>query len=176
MASYCVLPTYPARSDYGCLRTLSREQEAGGSVVVPMRQRLIRRERSGPLWWQAGLRSLVWHSKRFLRQITRDRLSPAIRSSARSTSRQSTFSTFIEADLLPRLLNQLGNKRGPSSLMTGSDTSTIITMKILVEKNGVSPEKIFLECVCASIDRTSAGFVAEENMSQPARQFGSHLV
>jgi hypothetical protein len=60
--------------------------------------------------------------------------------------------------------------------MTGPDAGTVIAMEVFIEKNRISPEGIFLEFVRASIERTSAIFVTEKNMSQPARQFRRHLV
>lgn len=75
------------------------------------------------------------------------------------------------AALLSRLLDQLGNKSCPSCLVAGPDTRAVIAVKILIEKNGVSPEWIFLELLRACKDRPPAGVVPEEDMCQPPRQF-----
>lgn len=66
--------------------------------------------------------------------------------------------------LLPGLLDQLGDKPGPSCLMAGSKTGPVVAMEVLVEKYRLAPERIFLKLPGPSKDRPSSGSITKENM------------
>ncbi len=48
-------------------------------------------------------------------------------------------------ELLPRLLNQLGNQSRPPCLMAGTNSGTVIAMEVFVKRNGIPPERIVLK-------------------------------
>ena len=53
-------------------------------------------------------------------------------------------------------LDQLGDDSGPSCLVTGAETSTIITVEVLIEENVVLPQRVSLEFLRASEHRSPA--------------------
>jgi hypothetical protein len=65
------------------------------------------------------------------------------------------------------LFNQLRNQSRPTGLVVGADSSPIVSVKILVELNQVTPVRIILEFFLPSINR-AAITIAEENSYKPA--------
>lgn len=60
--------------------------------------------------------------------------------------------------------------------MAGSDTGAVVAMEIFIEENGIPPEWIILELPGASIDWTSTGVVAKENVRQSPRNLRGNLI
>ncbi|MBW4518698.1 MAG: hypothetical protein KME16_03065 [Scytolyngbya sp. HA4215-MV1] len=56
--------------------------------------------------------------------------------------------------VLARLLNQLRHQSSPPSLMTGSDSSSIVTVKIFVEQNEILPVGVSLKLSSTTIHRS----------------------
>src|SRR5262245_14294973 len=74
-----------------------------------------------------------------------------------------------------RQLKQASHEASPASLMTGAKTRTVVAVEIFVEKNMVPPVRIFLKLLGASVDRSPAAAVAEEDARQSPRKFHCHL-
>ena len=77
------------------------------------------------------------------------------------------YGLWPKAPLLPALLNQLRHQSRPARLVTRADAGAVVSMKVFVEGNRVSPEGIFLELGGASEDGTPPVLVAEKNVDQP---------
>ena len=59
--------------------------------------------------------------------------------------------------------------------MTGTQSSSIIAMKIFIEKNQVTPVWVFLERFRAAIHRPLTRTVSQENVDQSVRQLGGYF-
>ena len=68
------------------------------------------------------------------------------------------------------LADELGDERGPAGLVAGSESGTVVPVKIFVERRVVFPVGVGLEIGVVAEDRASAGFgVAEEDPREPMR-------
>lgn len=78
--------------------------------------------------------------------------------------------------LLPALLDELRDKSGPSCLMAGPYPGPIVTMEVLIKRDGIPPGRIVLEFPDPAAHRTPAGLITEENMRQSPGELGGDFV
>ena len=76
---------------------------------------------------------------------------------------------------LATLLQQFGDQRGPSGLVTGADAGPGVPVEILMERNEVAPVVALLKLAVVPEHRSSACFIDKENAAYPSRDFSSHL-
>jgi len=72
-------------------------------------------------------------------------------------------------------LHKLGDKPRPTCLVAGAEAGSVIPMKIFVEQDAVLPMGILLELACASVNRTAAMLVPQEDPRQAVRNLASDL-
>jgi len=73
------------------------------------------------------------------------------------------------------LLDQLGYKSGPPSLVTCSKPCAVITMKIFMELNEVAPVGIALKFVQTAVNGPAPRVISKENPDKPAREIGCYF-
>src|SRR5215472_8389717 len=73
--------------------------------------------------------------------------------------RTPAFSEQLLPVKIPKNLEHLGNQSRPTGLVAGTDTSTVIAMKVFVEQNVVAPVGISLELVHSAEHRPAAGLI-----------------
>ncbi len=72
-------------------------------------------------------------------------------------------------------LDEFGNESGPTGLMTGAEPGTVVTVEVFIEEDVVAPERIALEFFRAAVDGPSTLRVAQEDPSEPVRDFLADL-
>jgi hypothetical protein len=72
------------------------------------------------------------------------------------------FKTIFGVDV-PKQLDQLGNAARPAGLMACSKPCTVVTMKIFIKENEISPVRVGLELLCATVHRPSTVLIAEKH-------------
>src|SRR5579871_6146618 len=65
---------------------------------------------------------------------------------------------------------------GPTGLMAGAETSTIVSVEVLVEQEEVAPVRIILEFVSSTVYGTVSHLVLQEDVSEAARNLLGHLI
>ena len=73
------------------------------------------------------------------------------------------------------MFKDAGNQSGPTGLMVGSQSSTVITVKVLVKLQVIPPLRIGLKLLCAPVDRPPAVLILQEGPSQPIGDLFAHL-
>jgi hypothetical protein len=73
------------------------------------------------------------------------------------------------------LLDQLGYKSGPPSLVTCSNPCAVITMKVFMELNEVAPVGIALKFVQTAVNGPAPRVISQENSDKPAREIGCYF-
>src|SRR5215471_8016604 len=73
------------------------------------------------------------------------------------------------------LLDQLGHKSGPPSLVACSNSRAVITMKVFMELNEVAPVRIALKFARAAVEWPAPRVISEENPDKPAREIGCYF-
>src|SRR5260221_12532480 len=68
------------------------------------------------------------------------------------------------------LLQHLSDQPGPTRLMAGADTRTVVAVKVLVEEDQVAPVRIGLIAPISPMYGTPAVGVLQEDPRQPQRQ------
>ena len=102
-----------------------------------------------------------------------------------STVAMSRF-VFLEGAQLPpfqgslciqqtKKLNVLRHQPGPACLMTRTQSGPIVTVEVFKELQVIAPVGVRLELLCATVDRTSAVLVSQEDTSQPVGQLFAHF-
>src|SRR6516162_8982576 len=76
---------------------------------------------------------------------------------------------------LATLLQQLGDQRGPSGLVTGADAGPGVPVEILMERNEVAPVIVLLKLAVVPEHRSAAFVVTEEDAAQPAGNLPGYL-
>ena len=79
------------------------------------------------------------------------------------------------ASIRPKRSMATGDRAGPPCLVAGAEPCSIVAVEILVEQDQVAPVRIFLEFLCASVDRPTAIRVAKERGGKPALDLLCHL-
>src|SRR5262249_9138053 len=64
------------------------------------------------------------------------------------------------------LFDEFGNEAGPSSLMTGADTGSVVSMEVFVKTDAVAPVRILLKLLQPSKNRTPAILAAQKDTRQ----------
>ena len=72
-------------------------------------------------------------------------------------------------------LDQPGDRTGPTGLMAGAQTGTVVAMKVLVEHQQVSPVRIALKRRHASVNRSAAAVVSAEDRNETIGDLFGHL-
>src|SRR6266576_2500579 len=72
-------------------------------------------------------------------------------------------------------LDKLRNGASPAGLVAGSQACSVVTIEVLEEEKVVPPMGIALELLRGAVNRTAAGFVAQENAGQPGSNFTRHF-
>src|SRR5438552_135287 len=72
-------------------------------------------------------------------------------------------------------VNQLPDKTCPPGLVAGSQTGTVVAMKVLVEEDVVAPVRVALELLATTVHRPLARLVAEEDTLQAGGHFLSYF-
>src|SRR5688500_14590489 len=67
-------------------------------------------------------------------------------------------------------VDELGDQRGPSGLVRGSDAAARVAVEVLVERDVVAEVRVALQLVVDPIDGTAAVLVAQEDLLQARRQ------
>src|ERR1700745_67774 len=62
--------------------------------------------------------------------------------------------------------DQFSHQAGPSGLMTGSETCSIVTVEVLVEQDVVLPLRVCLEFLRTTVHRAPAGFIPQKDSGQ----------
>ena len=75
----------------------------------------------------------------------------------------------------PALLHQFGDDARPTGLVTGSNSSARVSVKVFVKEDQVAPGSGGLKLFQVSENRPSALFVSHEDAGQAARQFARHF-
>ena len=68
--------------------------------------------------------------------------------------------------VLSLFLDQRCNEAGPAGLVTGTNSAPVISMKILIEWDVVTPVRVILEVFYIPEDRSATMFIAREDMYQ----------
>ena len=98
------------------------------------------------------------------------RLEPGIdRQSETQNSELDTFRSFAA------LLEQLRHHSSPSGLVTGPDSGPVVSVKVFMKKNQVSPVWIILKFLDAAKYGSAAIGPAQEDPRQPPGKFTRHL-
>ena len=70
---------------------------------------------------------------------------------------------FLTENLLATLLQELGDERGPASLVTGANTGTVVAMEVLVEGNQIAPVWIVLKLLVGAEHGPALLSIAQED-------------
>src|ERR1700674_3280414 len=70
---------------------------------------------------------------------------------------------------------QIGDQRGPASLMAGAEAPTGVAVKVLVEQHVVAPLGGCLEQLDLAVDRAAPVRTAQKNALQALRDLGRDL-
>src|SRR5574340_251185 len=73
------------------------------------------------------------------------------------------------------LLDQLGHESGPTGLVAGADTGSVVSVKRFVEQDQIPPMRVLLELLGLPIDGTPAVLPAQERARQTPRQLCRNL-
>src|SRR6266481_6101227 len=74
-----------------------------------------------------------------------------------------------------QVLDQFCHESGPTRLVAGTETRTIVAMEILLEEEVVAPVRIALECVGATVDRPPALVVPQIDSGEAPGNLHGHL-
>src|SRR5579863_7815056 len=95
-----------------------------------------------------------------------------MRSNAPSSS-ETAGRNWTSVTLLSALFDQLSDETGPACLVARADAGAVVAMEIFVEKEQVSPMRVFLENFRAAGDGTAAILSTHENVNETARDLSS---
>ena len=76
---------------------------------------------------------------------------------------------------LAALLQQFRYQASPSSLMTGAHPSSIVAMKVFMERNKIAPIRIGLKLFDSAEDRTPLIRISQEDVREALGYFTSHF-
>src|SRR5574338_542653 len=68
-------------------------------------------------------------------------------------------------------VEQAGDDSSPARLMTGAQTSPVVTVEVLIKQDVVLPVRVFLERPGTAVYRASTILVAQEDPAKTAIQF-----
>src|SRR5262245_11403816 len=69
-----------------------------------------------------------------------------------------------------------GDDAGPAGLMTGTEASTVVAVKVFVERQVIAPVRVLLKLAGASVDRPPTLVVAQKDAGQAARELLGDLI
>src|SRR5262249_41044337 len=72
-------------------------------------------------------------------------------------------------------LDAYGHESRPACLVAGPQSSTVVTMKVLIEEKVVAPMGVGLECLGPSIDGPATAFIAQKEACEPRCDLTGHL-
>src|SRR6516225_7463454 len=75
----------------------------------------------------------------------------------------------------PALLDHLGHKSGPPSLVACSNSRAVIAMKVFMELNEVAPLRVALKFAQTAVDGPAPRVISKENPDKAAREFGRYF-
>src|SRR5690348_16044838 len=78
-------------------------------------------------------------------------------------------------NLLATLFDQFCDETGPTGLMAGADSGSVVAVKIFIEKNKVAPVRIALKRLSRAGHRPASRRIAEKNAHKPPGNFRSYL-
>src|SRR6516162_7872009 len=81
----------------------------------------------------------------------------------------------LQLILFPTLLQEFCYQPRPPRLMAGADARAVVAVKILVEQNQVSPMRVHLKFLIASVNGTAPILIPQENPGQATRKLCRNL-
>src|SRR6185369_16414723 len=72
---------------------------------------------------------------------------------------------------VPALLHEFGHQASPAGLMARSDTGAVVSMKVFMEQDQVSPMRICLELALIAVNGPAPVDILQKDVRQATRQF-----